>query len=122
MASILLVDDDDAIRRLGQRLLARAGHEVREARNGNEALALYGQVAADVVILDLIMPDKEGLETIRELRRQHPGVKIVAMSGGGRGSAEDYLQLALMMGARRILPKPFSKEELYAAVDALLAA
>jgi DNA-binding response OmpR family regulator len=72
------------------------------------------------VITDLVMPDKEGLETIMELRRKHPAVKIIAMSGGGRINARDFLRVAKVLGADRTFTKPFLSQELIAAIDDLL--
>jgi YesN/AraC family two-component response regulator len=109
---ILLVDDDEQFRKMLRKMLVRMGFEVIEARNGKEAIEIFQRDPADLVMTDIIMPEKEGLETIGALKRKHPGVKIVAMSGGGRGSATDYLKVAMMMGADRTIPKPFSNENL----------
>ncbi len=122
MARILLVDDDDTLRKLLSRMLSRTEHELEEARTGFEALDSYRKRPAEVVITDIIMPDKEGLETIRELRKINPEVKIIAMSGGGRVNATDCLMLARGLGANLTLEKPFSNEELLAAVSSVLAA
>jgi CheY-like chemotaxis protein len=119
---ILLVDDNDAIRTVLRRLLARSGFDVVEARNGVEALAAHRAQPADIVVTDLIMPEKEGLETILELRRMQPRLRIIAMSGGGRVRAQDYLKLAAALGASRTLAKPFSEAELLKAIQDLLAA
>jgi len=120
MPRILLVDDDDSFRKMLRLTLARMGHVVFEARNGREALRLYAQIPADVVMMDLVMPEKEGVETIEELRQKYPAVKIVAMSGGGRVSASDYLKIATAMGANRTLAKPFSNDELELTLQDLL--
>ncbi|MBL9138593.1 MAG: response regulator [Verrucomicrobiales bacterium] len=117
---ILLVDDNDAIRTVLHRLLARSGFDVVEARNGVEALAAHKARPADIVVTDLIMPEKEGLETILELRRMQPRLRIIAMSGGGRVRAQDYLKLASALGASRTLAKPFSEAELLKAIQELL--
>jgi len=117
---ILLVDDDDSFRKMLRLTLVKIGYHVVEARDGNEALKLHRDVSPDVVLSDLIMPEKEGLETIRELRRLHPEAKIVAMSGGGRVTATDYLRIAKAMGADRTLAKPFSTDELTITLDSLL--
>ena len=100
-----------------------AGHEVEEASNGDVALAAYRRQAADVVITDLVMPDKDGLETIMLLRRLDPAVKIIAMSGGGRtlGSGQLYLETARSIGALQILAKPFTGSALLHAVTEVLA-
>ncbi len=118
---ILLIDDDDELRTIMRRMLVAAGYEVQEAASGDAAVARYRQQRSDVVITDILMPDKEGLETIRELRRADPQVKIIAISGGGGQGGADYLELALKFGARRILQKPFTRDELVAAVSEVIA-
>ena len=120
MARILLIDDDDDLRTMLRLALTHFGHTVIEARNGVEGLALFPQAAADLVITDIVMPGKEGLEVLMALRKIHPPVKIIAISGGGRGDATDYLRMATKMGAARVLSKPFSNEALLAAIDAVL--
>jgi CheY-like chemotaxis protein len=122
MARILLVDDDDHVRRPVQMNLTRNGHEVVEARNGREAIDIYRREKFDVVITDLIMPEQEGLETIQLLRKQNPKVRIIAVSGGGRLSANNYLQLAERLGAQRTLSKPFTTDELIKAITEVMAA
>ena len=112
MASILLVEDDIQLRSMLKIVLDRAGHEVQEAGNGKEALELYTKSPADLIVTDLVMPDKEGLETIMEFRRSYPDVKIIAMSGGGRTGAQNYLDLAKKFGADYIVTKPFSNKEI----------
>ena len=122
MATILLVDDDDGVRDILHRTLVAAGHEVEDAVNGDVALAAYRRQPRDVVITDLVMPEKNGLETIMELRRLNPAVKIVAMSGGGRtlGLGQLYLESASLFGAGRILAKPFTSAALLTAVNEVL--
>ncbi len=122
MATILLVEDDDAIRRLLRKALVAAGFEVEEAANGVVALAAYRRRASDLVITDLVMPEKDGLEMIMDLRRLDPAVKIIAMSGGSRtfGQAQLYLDSARLFGAVRILAKPFSASALLKAVAEVL--
>jgi CheY-like chemotaxis protein len=120
MATILLVEDDDQYRAMLNEVLRLAGHEVFLARNGNEALRLYQAQPADVVLTDLIMPEKEGLETIRELRALNPAVKIIAMSGGGRINSKDYLLMAQRFKAQRVLAKPFLQQTLLTMIRELL--
>jgi DNA-binding response OmpR family regulator len=122
MAVILLVDDDDQFRDMVKSMLERQGHEVETAGNGNEAMKRYRTRPPDLVITDLIMPDKDGLETIRELRRHDAHVRIIAMSGGGRTSPATYLKMASDMGAAMILAKPFSNQQLSEAVRTALSA
>ena len=118
MASILLVEDDEQLRPLLRLVLERGGHQVVEAGNGKEALEIYLRKPTDLVVTDLVMPDKEGLETILELRRIYPDVKIIAMSGGGRtGGTEGYLDLAKKFGANHILTKPFSNQEILEGIQ-----
>src|SRR4051812_35399567 len=116
MARILLVDDDDLLRNALRLTLGKMGHHVHEARNGNEALRLFAAEPPDLVLTDIIMPEKEGLETILELKRLHPTVKIIAMSGGGRATDIDYLKIARQMGVARTLHKPFSSDAMATAI------
>jgi DNA-binding response OmpR family regulator len=116
MTKILLVEDDDALRDMLHLTLEKMGHAVIDARNGKEATACQEQTPVDVMLTDLVMPEKEGLETILEFRRRWPEVKIIAMSGGSGISRVDYLRIAKPMGAVAALAKPFSNEELAAAL------
>lgn len=120
MARILIVDDDEGVRAVLSFVLERQGHEVIIATNGREALRLFGEKQPELVMTDLVMPDKEGLETILELRRKHPRVPIIAMSGGGRANGADYLKMAKAMGANRTLTKPLSMDQLPGIIDSLL--
>ena len=122
MARILLIDDDDCVRTVLRETLVYFGHIVIEARNGKEGLELFPHADADLVITDIVMPEKEGLEVLMELRKKQPPVKIIAISGGGRGSAEDYLRTAKFMDASKVPTKPFSNEALKAAINELLPA
>lgn len=121
MPDILLVDDDDNLRAMLCELLKKLGHTVREASNGGEALELYAKKRADVVLTDIVMPPPEGLETIYTLRHIDPKCRIIAMSGGGRLNATDYLQIAKKSGAQRVLQKPFSKDELSLAISQVMS-
>jgi CheY-like chemotaxis protein len=120
MASILLIDDDDSVRAVLCATLTHFGHTVTEARNGKEGLDLYPKSKADLVITDIIMPEKEGLEVVTALRSANPSVKIIAISGGGRTRSSDNLKMARLLGAARVIAKPFSAAELIAAVGELL--
>jgi DNA-binding response OmpR family regulator len=120
MPHILLIDDDDLFRNLLRINLEEAGHTVIEAPNGQKGLALYRAAPADLVLTDLVMPEKDGIGIIIELRKEFPAAKIIAMSGGGRGSAADYLKSARLLGAVGTLPKPFTHEALLAAIKAAL--
>jgi CheY-like chemotaxis protein len=120
MARILIVDDEQQIRLMLRQMLERMGHEVSEAGGGNQALRMYREDPADVVIMDLIMPDKEGIETITEIRRDYPDARIVAMSGGGRMGPGNYLDLASRLGAQRTLSKPFTMADIQDVIEDLL--
>ena len=122
MASILLVDDDEQLRTMLSEVLKRAGHEVQTACDGDEAIKMFRSNPTDLVITDLIMPNKEGLETIREIRQGFPAVRIIAMSGGGRNGPGNYLAVAERFGAQRVLNKPFSHREILEAVRGVLGA
>ena len=121
MKRILIVEDDDAIRRSLEIVLAKSGFIAVEAANGREALAAYQPGQIDAVVLDLIMPDVEGLETLRALRRISPDVRVLAISGGGRMASPDYLDMALQFGAQEALAKPFTSETFIGALNRVLA-
>ncbi len=122
MNRILLIDDDEAVRTILARILTHSGYSVIEACNGKVGLDLFPQSGADLVITDIVMPEAEGFEVLMTLRQLQPAVKIIAMSGGGRESPEDYLQAATFMGASKVLAKPFSNEALLAAIKDVLPA
>jgi DNA-binding NtrC family response regulator len=121
MSRILIIDDDAAMRLALRHALERRNHQVVEASNGRAGLAAYKETAFDLVVTDIIMPDVEGLETVMTLRKFSPHLKIIAMSAGGKGRAEDYLDLAARFGATTTLRKPFEAEEFIKAVEAALA-
>ena len=118
---ILVIDDDDVFRDMLAKTLSRLGHSTIEARDGVEGLSLFAKDRIDLVVTDLIMPEKEGIETIIEIRRRDPKAKIIAMSGGGRGAASDYLSFALSLGAAATLEKPFALEALQATIAKVMA-
>jgi DNA-binding response OmpR family regulator len=120
MARILIIEDDDLLRHMLRQGLEEAGYEVVEARNGEEGLQRYHAAPADLIITDILMPEKEGLETIIELRREVPGVKIIAISGGGQIGNLTFLEVARHLGAQRVLQKPFKLPEMLAAVREVL--
>src|SRR4051812_31265715 len=119
MAQILVIEDDDSIRQLISLVLTDAGHTIVEAVNGREGLVAAESMAPNLVITDLVMPEKEGIETIIELRRKYPDLRIIAMSGGNRAS--NYLDLASKLGAMRTLAKPFKLDALLQAVSDVVA-
>ena len=120
MARILIIDDDQQIRQMLCRMLAQDGYEVDDAQNGEEGLARFRQQPYDLVLTDLIMPEKEGIEMIIELKSEFPGVKIIAMSGGARMGPDAYLRLADSLGAERCFSKPIPRADLLAAISELI--
>jgi len=120
MVRILIIDDDPQILNMLGQTLEREGHKVVDAPNGKEGLKLYRENPTDLVITDLIMPEKDGIETIMELRRDFPDVKIIAISGGGHIDAELYLSMARRLGVQRTFAKPIERAELLKSVRELL--
>ena len=120
MASILVIDDEKEIRIALRSLLEGSGYDVICASDGKEGLKLYNEKPTDLIITDLIMPEKEGLATIMELKRISPDVKIIAISGGGRNDPGEYLTLAKQLGAQRTLEKPFGSQKILEAVRGLI--
>lgn len=122
MAKILLVDDNFDLLKLLHEVISRNGHQVQTAQDGQEALDLAKKDDFDLMITDLIMPEKEGIETIMAFKRFHPATRIIAMSGGGAGvGARDYLGIARSLGVSSTLVKPFSTVELMTTVSHELA-
>lgn len=121
MALVLVIDDNATSREFCRMALEGAGHQVREAPDGKEGLAAFGREPAGLVLCDLFMPEVDGLAVLRELRRSAPGVKVVAMSGGGSRAKGDFLRVAQALGAAAALEKPFGPEELLEAVRKALA-
>lgn len=121
MARILIIDDEEDIRLTVRLALESMGHDVTEAVNGTEGLSRFAAESNDLVITDILMPDKEGIETIIELRKMRPALKIIVMSGGGRINATHMLDTAKKFGAQSALKKPFSIDELCRAVESCLA-
>lgn len=117
---ILIIDDDEQIRVLLKQMMEWSGFEVSVAENGKVAMQLQDEFPADLVITDLIMPEQEGLETISRLKKQYPGTRIIAISGGGRIGPEAYLPAALELGADKVFSKPFDVQEIVEAVLELL--
>ncbi len=117
---ILVVDDDPVFREMLQCMLSDDGFEVETAINGLEALSMYRENPADLVIADIIMPEKEGIETIIELKRDYPGVKIIAISGGGSHGPKAYLDTARLLGVKHTFFKPFEVAELIATAKELV--
>ena len=120
MASILLIEDDDDLRVTIARMLQSHGYTVFEAPDGDKGLRIYKKSAIDLVITDIFMPEKEGLQTIIELKQAHPGLKIIAISGGGRQGRLEYLEHAKHLGAARTIEKPVDYEVLLDAIVKVL--
>ena len=120
MSRILIVDDDEQIRHLFRRILEENGHHVYTAADGVEGVKLFKAELPDLILLDIIMPNKEGIEVIREIISEYKDAKIIAISGGGRGNAKDYLSFAQDFGAKFIIEKPVSPEKLIEAVNNVL--
>ncbi len=121
MPRILVIDDEQGVRELLRDVLERAGYEVMDAPNGHAGIALHQQHPADLIVTDMIMPEQEGIETILQLRREFPSVKILAMSGGGHSGNLQPLRDAMRLGAAGTLSKPFRPREILAAVREVLA-
>lgn len=121
MARILLVDDEAMLRRTLRAILEKAGHEVAEAGDGDQAIAMFSEFKADLVITDIVMPNKEGVETIREIRHLDARVPIIAMSGGGNTGGDLFLRLAGLLGATHTLAKPIRQATLLEAVESSLS-
>jgi DNA-binding response OmpR family regulator len=122
MKRILVIDDDDAIRAMLRKLFTANGFDVSVAENGKEAVRRQEEGPFDLIVTDLVMPEKEGIETIMEFRKKYPATKIIAISGGGQlNSGEYYLELAGNLGAHKTLAKPFTHSEILAAVKELFA-
>lgn len=121
MSRILVIEDNDQVRQLLRMTLEREGYDVDEAEDGRSGARLYRESPADVVITDIVMPEKEGLETITELRKDFPGAKIIAISGAcDYAFAQVYLDAAKNLGASYAFQKPVPRDELLEAVKKLL--
>ncbi len=119
MASILIVDDNAQFRNLLSLALSRGNHTVTEADNGAKAIELIRRISFDVVISDVVMPEKDGIEMLLQMRSMKPSLPIIMMSGDSPAHADLYLKIARQLGAVNLLRKPFKVEELEAAIAAL---
>lgn len=122
MAIVLVVDDDPTIRTIAAELLREERHAIIEAADGDEALRVLDATHAELVVLDMLMPNRDGLETIMEIRRRHPGVRILAISSGGSIGIGNLLGMARVFGADETLAKPLSFTTFAATVNRLLEA
>ena len=123
MFSILVVDDEDSVRELVKEMLSRDGYTIYEASNGQEAVDSFNEHPVDLILTDLVMPEKSGIDLIMQLKNENSQVKVVAISGGGGITGRfDYLPIAKLLGARAIIRKPFTMAEIRKAVSEALAA
>ena len=120
MRKILIIDDNSAVRATMARILELAGYETVTAGDGNEGLIRMRQEDPDLIITDIIMPEKEGIETIRQILIERPSAKIMAVSGGGRHANMDFLDAARKLGAIDVLEKPFEPDDLVNRVSRCL--
>ena len=122
MKKILVIEDNPVVRTTVVRILQTAGYTVVTACDGLQGVDVFRKEQPDLVISDIIMPQQEGIGTIRQLLTERPGTKIIAISGGGRIGNTDFLQIARKMGAVDVLPKPFDPDELLSRVSGCLKA
>lgn len=122
MSTVLVVDDDAGMRDLIRSMLESAQYQVVVATSGVSALPLFREHRPQLVITDILMPDKDGIETVREIRRIDPQAKIIAVSGGGRAKYTDFLRIAQEFGAAEVLEKPFRREDLLAVAARTISA
>ncbi|RLD29976.1 MAG: response regulator [Bacteroidetes bacterium] len=121
MSRVLVIDDEPYILLMLKKLFEKEGFEVDIAINGDEGIRMFAKYPADVIITDIVMPEKEGLETIREFKQTNPDLKIIAISGGGRIDSKEYLDSARLFGASKVFRKPFKQREMVNAVHELLS-
>lgn len=119
---VLIIDDDKFIRELARYALERSGFEVVEASDGEAGIQSHLETPADIIVTDILMPAKEGIETILQFRRDDPNIRIIAISGGVQSGTVDFLSIARKLGADMVLPKPFKPSALVRMVRELLSA
>lgn len=120
MLRILVIDDEPLIRSMTVTILTRAGFSLEEASDGVTGLAKFRQCPSDIVITDVFMPNRDGLEVLMELKHSYPHTKIIAMTGGGQSGMKEIGSTAKFLGAAYVLHKPFESKALLAAVDSAL--
>jgi CheY-like chemotaxis protein len=120
--TVMVIDDDEAILRMIDRMLAETNYHCLTYNDAQAALDDLGHRAVHLIITDIIMPGMEGIEVILNLRAMLPDLPVIAISGGGRTNRADVLHLAQQLGASTILPKPFTRAELLAAINSQIAA
>jgi DNA-binding response OmpR family regulator len=109
---VCVVDDDTGVRQTICMILETAGYVTSQARDGKEGLEAIARTRATIAVIDILMPNQEGLETIAQAKERFPGLKVLAITGGGQAGTLSYLTLASALGADAVLPKPFRSEEL----------
>ena len=120
MSVILLIEDDNELREMLKVALVRNNYTVLEAENGKEAIIHFKPGVTDLIVTDLIMPEEDGLKVIMKIREIKPGIKIIAISGGGKAGPGSYLNIAKALGADAIYSKPFSVGDLVTKIEELL--
>lgn len=120
MKKLLIIDDDDQLRAFLTEALTDEGFDVVSASDGNEGLNCIAEENPDLVITDIVMPEKEGVEVIMALKNNHSAIPVIAISGGNLGNANSYLKMAKKLGADVVLTKPFKLDELTIEIDKLL--
>ncbi len=121
MATILVIDDDPQVCDVLEQVLQGEGHLVKSALNGEEGICLYRQYLPELILLDILMPEKEGLETILDLRREFPNVLVIAMSAASEGAKIDLLEMAQRLGAQYRMTKPFQLQTVIDLVNKALS-
>lgn len=121
MPNVLVIDDERRVRRAMRLVLEEAGHQVAEAEHGDQGLDHVENNPVDLIICDILMPQREGVSTIDELRQRGHRMPIIAVSGGGQTGRANFLDFAQDLGADRTMEKPVQTEELLAAISELLA-
>ncbi|MCK4950267.1 MAG: response regulator [Gammaproteobacteria bacterium] len=121
MATVLVVDDEESVRDMVTKMIEPAGYDVIEAGNGAEACDACKEAPVDLIITDIVMPEKNGIDLIMDVKKEFPDIPVIAISGGGGITGRyDYLEIAKLVGAKNILKKPFSMKELRSAVGNIL--
>ncbi len=120
MSQILVIDDEQQVRTLLKKIVEKQGYGVLLASDGKEGMDILKEHPVSLVITDIIMPEKEGLEIITEIKQQYNDIKIIAISGGSRIHPGTYLNAAEKLGADRTFEKPFEKETLLTAIKQLI--
>jgi len=121
MAQVLVIEDNDQFREVLKEMLSRSGYDVLMAANGRDGVDIYREKRPDVVITDVIMPEKDGAEVIFELQKEFPDIKMIVMTGGGQGDAKTYLQsITTYSRVKYSFEKPFALKDLREAVKDLI--